>query len=77
MQNVVCICREHSWEAERFMVKTNAWKAMRILGLFGYTLPVATLSDRVEGETGNRRTTTFHMESTTRWDKGNGSTASK
>ena len=50
---------------------------MRILGLFGYSIPVAPLSDRVEGDTGNRRTTTFHMESTTRWDKGNASSATK
>ena len=50
---------------------------MRILGLFGYYIPVAPLSDRVEGDTGNRRTTTFHMESTTRWDEGNTSSATK
>ena len=40
------LLREHTWDAERFVVKTNAWKAMRILGLFGYSVPVAPLSDR-------------------------------
>ena len=58
-------------------MKANAWKAMRILGLFGYYIPVAPLSDRVEGDTGNRRTTTYHLESTTRWDKGHASSSSK
>ncbi len=40
----------------RYVVLCNPWKAMRVLGSFGYTLTVTPLGGRVETGEGEKRT---------------------
>jgi hypothetical protein len=60
--------KDFTYEADKFLVHTNAWKAMRILGLFGYTIPITPIGGTIdEADTGNRMTVFYTLHSTTRW----------
>jgi hypothetical protein len=61
--------RNFTHEADKFLANTNAWKVMRVLGLFGYNLThmPRELGKIKDAQTGERNTIFYTLESTTRW----------
>ncbi len=52
-------CYSLGWR--RYVVHCNAWKAMRVLGEFGYTITVTPLDGRVIVGDGEKRTCIFTL----------------
>ena len=47
--------------ADRYVLHCNPWKAMRVLGRFGYHFPCMSIIGLVEGASGERRTCYWTM----------------
>lgn len=48
-------------EADRYVFRKNPWKAMRVLGRFGYFFSVTPMGGRVDSTVGERRTCIWTM----------------